>query len=316
MSFKYFSPELHERIKALPTEKSNRGDRQLQVEQLQPRVVNKLTLCFYPMTTIMPLVTEMTGLDNYNLTGQAQFDSGAVELLQRFLARLEGPVCLVAHNGDKYDFPLLQAELAKCQAGLSEEILCVDSYLGCRKIYSDRCKQEIVNQELQALSDLLEQGAFEEEFEEVFEEQEAAAKKRKTEVRTQLGSSSSRLEQNGLITASENDTTPARKKTESLTLINTPKVKSPKTKQPPITSVFKPRKRLLFSEDKKTVPSFSLGSLHTRLVGLAPAQAHGAEADCLALLRMTSALGQDWLEFVQSHHQPLANIKPMWSWKI
>merc|ERR1711902_337 len=109
-------------------------------------------------------------------------------------ARLEGHVCLVAHNGDKYDFPLLQAELAKCQAGLSEEILCVDSYLGCRKIHSDR----------------LEQGAFEEEFEEEFEEQEDGAKKRKTEVRTQLESSTSRLEQNGLITASENDTTPAR----------------------------------------------------------------------------------------------------------
>ena len=310
---------MHERIKALPNEKSNRGDRQLQVEQLQPRVVNKLTLCFYPMTTIMPLVTDMTGLDNYNLTGQAQFDSGAVELLQRFLARLEGPVCLVAHNGDKYDFPLLQAELAKCQAGLSEEILCVDSYLGCRKIYSDRCKQEIVNQELQALSDLLEQGAFEEEFEEefeeVFEEQEDGAKKRKTEVRTQLGSSTSRLEQNGLITASENDTTPARKKTETHRNINTPTVKSPKSKQPPITSVFKPRKRLLFSEAKKKVTSFSLGSLHTGLVGTAPAQAHGAEADCLALLRMTSALGQEWLEYVNTHHQPLANITPMWSWK-
>ena len=166
--------ELHERIQALHTEKASREELQLKVEQLQPRVVNKLTLCFYPMTTIMPLVTDMTGLDNYNLTGQAQFDSGAVELLERFLARLEGPVCLAAHNGDKFDFPLLQAELAKCGAGLSEDLLCVDSYLGCRKIFSDRCNQEIEKQELQALSDLLEQGAFEEEFEKESEEQEAA----------------------------------------------------------------------------------------------------------------------------------------------
>ena len=49
----------------------------------------------------MPAVSDMTGLDNYNLNGQAQFDSGTVELLQGFLGRLAGPVCLVAHNGDK-----------------------------------------------------------------------------------------------------------------------------------------------------------------------------------------------------------------------
>ena len=81
--------------------KTNLGERQLLVEQLQPRVLNKLTLCFYPWTLIMPTVSDMTGLDNYNLNGQAQFDSGTVELLQGFLGRLAGPVCLVAHNGDK-----------------------------------------------------------------------------------------------------------------------------------------------------------------------------------------------------------------------
>ena len=194
-----FSPELFERIRALPTEKTDRGELQLQVEQLQPRVVNKLTLCFYPWTLIMPGVSDLTGLDNYNLSSQAQFDARAVELLQGFLGRLAGPVCLVAHNGNKFDFPLLQAELAKVQAGLSEQILCVDSYLGCKKIFSDRREQEVQDQELKALSDLLEQGAFEEEF----EEQLDGAKKQRIEDPNQLVSVISGSGQNCQIYAAE-----------------------------------------------------------------------------------------------------------------
>ena len=35
--------------------------------ELVPRVLNKLVMCVYPMATILPKVTELTGLDNYNL---------------------------------------------------------------------------------------------------------------------------------------------------------------------------------------------------------------------------------------------------------
>jgi len=41
----------------------------LLLETLIPRVLNKLTICVYPMATIMPEVSSITGLDNYNLTG-------------------------------------------------------------------------------------------------------------------------------------------------------------------------------------------------------------------------------------------------------
>ena len=68
----------------------------LELETFLPRVLNKLTLCVYPMATIMTEVSRLTGLDNYNLK-----------------SRLPFPVCLVAHNGNLYDFPLLHAELVK-----------------------------------------------------------------------------------------------------------------------------------------------------------------------------------------------------------
>ena len=100
--------------------------------------MNKLTLCVYPMATIVPLVSSMTGLDNYNLTGQSKFDKNIGNLLDIFLSRLPSPVCLVAHNGSQYDFPLLRAEMEKAGTNLGSQILCVDSYLGMKSIMMNR----------------------------------------------------------------------------------------------------------------------------------------------------------------------------------
>jgi three prime repair exonuclease-1 len=75
----------------------------------------------------MPEVSSITGLDNYNLTGQDKFDKSTGDLLNAFLSRLPFPVCLVAHNGNAYDFPLLEAELEKLGTKLDAEILCADS---------------------------------------------------------------------------------------------------------------------------------------------------------------------------------------------
>jgi three prime repair exonuclease-1 len=74
-------------------------------------------------------------LDNYNLTGQARFDKSSGDMLKIFLSQLPLPVCLVAHNGNMYDFPLLQAELVKKGTELGLNILCVDSYVGIKEIY-------------------------------------------------------------------------------------------------------------------------------------------------------------------------------------
>ena len=38
-----------------------------------PRIMNKLTLCVNPMAIIVHVVTDLTGLDNYNLSGQSKY---------------------------------------------------------------------------------------------------------------------------------------------------------------------------------------------------------------------------------------------------
>ena len=107
----------------------------IQLRKLSPRIVNKLTLCIYPMATIVPLVSDITGLDNYNLTGQSKFSKSTGDLINSFLSHLPAPVCLVAHNGNDYDFPLFKAEMDKIGTQLSSEILCIDSYVGIKEIF-------------------------------------------------------------------------------------------------------------------------------------------------------------------------------------
>ena len=110
----------------------------LQSRNFLPRIVNKLTLCVYPMATIVPVVSDITGLDNYNLIGQSKFSKNTGDLINSFLSLLPSPVCLVAHNGNGYDFPLLKAELEKANTQLRPDILCIDSYIGIKEIFKKR----------------------------------------------------------------------------------------------------------------------------------------------------------------------------------
>ena len=197
---------------------SNIQKNRIKVESLFPRVVNKLTVCLYPMATILPEVSAITGLDNYNLSGQATFDRNTGELLNSFLARLPAPLCLVAHNGDLYDFPLLKAELEKAGITLPPDTLCADSYVGMKEIF------KII-------------------------EDSKHLKKNMDFIR--LGS-------------------PA---------------------------------------------SYSLINLHKQLLGYSPTQSHGAEADCLTLIRTTAALGNTWVEWLQENCYHFSRCARMWSFR-
>ncbi|XP_035299874.1 three-prime repair exonuclease 1 isoform X2 [Cricetulus griseus] len=95
-----------------------------------PRVVDKLSLCIAPGKACSPAASEITGLNTAELeaNGRQPFDDSLANLLQAFLQRQPQPCCLVAHNGDRYDFPLLQAELAMLTIRSPlDGTFCVDS---------------------------------------------------------------------------------------------------------------------------------------------------------------------------------------------
>ena len=143
-------------------------------------MVNKLTTCVYPWTTIPLHVEHITGLSNDNLERQGRFDTNLVSCLASFLARLHPPVCLVAHNGFKFDFPLLQAELHKVNGSLGDDLLCCDSWLGANHIYNNHSRHEALTnhlsqpteieksdclEEVAAAERLIEAGVFEDTLE-------------------------------------------------------------------------------------------------------------------------------------------------------
>ena len=58
-------PGLNSRFKQLRAARHEES-----LENIVPRIMNKLTICIYPMVTVMPDVALITSLDNYNLSGR------------------------------------------------------------------------------------------------------------------------------------------------------------------------------------------------------------------------------------------------------
>ena len=59
--------------------------------------------------------------------------------------------------------------------------------------------------------------------------------------------------------------------------------------------------------------SFSLINLYMNILGYSPTISHGAEADCLALLRITAVIGDKWLVWVKNNSSPFSETKSMWT---
>ena len=58
--------------------------------------------------------------------------------IQNHLEDKKNPVCLVAHNGNGYDYPLFKAEMEKAGIQVGSNILCADSYIGKKAIFQNK----------------------------------------------------------------------------------------------------------------------------------------------------------------------------------
>ena len=264
-------------------------DKQLCEDSYFPRIVNKLTLCVYPMAIIVPLVTDLTGLDNYNLSDQAKFSKTTGDMINNFLSCLPSPVCLVAHNGNAYDFPLLTAEFEKLGMQLNLGTLCADSLLGMKEILGKRGETiQEEKMEVHAATELLKAGMFETEL--VEGQKEVLEEITKTSNFCQM----------------KNDLTPKGKQKTF-----PPSLKQKKHGNISYPEQSKIRKKLYFSTHGAPT-SFKLVNLHKHLLGALPSKSHGAEADCLALLRTTAVLGSDWIKWLKANCYMFSNCKKMW----
>ncbi|XP_006824670.1 three-prime repair exonuclease 1-like [Saccoglossus kowalevskii] len=82
-----------------------------------PRALDKLVMCVQPSREVNPGAQKMTGLSKSFLEkhGRKQMDQTVEMTVRCFLARQAQPVCLVSHNGNRLDFPVLKSELTKVE---------------------------------------------------------------------------------------------------------------------------------------------------------------------------------------------------------
>ena len=112
-------------------------------------------ICLFIKRVPSPSTALITGLSNDLLENQSRFKPESVNLLKLFLENLPQPICLVAHNGSRYDYPLLKAELVNTGLqNLIENVYVVDSLTALKHIFN----KEVLDQD-----DLFEDNLFEKE---------------------------------------------------------------------------------------------------------------------------------------------------------
>ena len=98
-----------------------------------PRIMDKLSLCFDPITGFHKHISYIKKIDCTMIQNacKKKFDKDAYGLLYSFLKRQEAPICFLCHNGFRLDFQILQSELQKIMLSLDQvdgqDVYCADS---------------------------------------------------------------------------------------------------------------------------------------------------------------------------------------------
>lgn len=262
------------------------------IESFTPRVTNSLNLCFNPRSMIPQKVSDMTGLTNTLLENQHGFSTLTATLLNSFIGHLPQPVCLVAHNGNRYDFPLLKSELQKANSDLDPSLTTIDSLEALRFIFKNM--DMIIESE--EIEELVINGALDEEME--------------------VDSKAAEVQK------------PCLRDEDELNVYKTPeKSASMRPKYPPPTNHTLNRRQaseLLSNERRRngakikrklnfnTPSSFSLPKLFEHIFGQEPNNSHGAEVDVLNLMRVCATKSRAFYEYTEKNAVPFQNIVRMW----
>ena len=73
-------------------------------------------------------------LDNAQVAFQPKFNTGEVDLIVAFLHQHLEPLCIIAHNGEEFDFRVLKAKLDSLNKTLPKGILCADSLIAFKSL--------------------------------------------------------------------------------------------------------------------------------------------------------------------------------------
>lgn len=287
-----------------------------------PRVNNRLNLCIYPTRLIDLKAAEMTQLDNYVLQNQSPFNIDVFNLISSFLNRLPTPVCLIAHNGNRFDFPILKAEIEKLGKKLAEDLLCADSLSVFKALHElEEVERVLSSSDLtlsptSTISDSTSLSTSDTSVEEnktplqnllTILEKNYQNGSRGANNTSEVLSSSDLTSSNS--TPSTSDTSKEGNKTpllstpiKLLTLITPEKTPSCVKKLPFCTSSPSPPKK----------KRFDLISIYERLHCKTPIQSHAAESDVLTLLSSAMKIAPEFLDAVEQMTATFDSVKKSW----
>ncbi|CAG4951842.1 unnamed protein product [Parnassius apollo] len=238
-------------------------------------LVNKLSLLFNPQRKINPEVVRLTGLSKSSLAQQPVFKS-KIKTLNSFLEELPKPVCLVAHNGNRFDFKILSAEYKDADAKFPEDLLCVDSLIGFKKVLKDDTLYKKSQQ-----NNVRPVSTSSPKIEDILTDDEGEWPE---------------------LNASVEEWQQIDELTRSLSNISCDKVKDER-------KCFE-RNNVKGKEVRKKV-SYALSELYRRLLKKEPAHGHRAEVDCMMLLECVIATKSTFLPWANKFSKLLSQVTPL-----
>ncbi|XP_076800659.1 uncharacterized protein LOC143445442 [Clavelina lepadiformis] len=105
-----------------------------------PRVYDKLSLIVDPIINISEGACRISGLTNHLISRSAKeaFNPDTTFTIMNFLQRQAPPICLLAHNGVEFDFPILRDHLTSFDIKFPffNELYCSDTVIGMRSLWN------------------------------------------------------------------------------------------------------------------------------------------------------------------------------------
>lgn len=288
-----------------------------------PRVLHKLSICLNPYKRIDLKSSEITGLTNEMLEHEKKFDKNTMNLLECFIFQLQQPVCLISHNGDNFDFPLLKKQYEVHEGAFPHSLKCCDSLPVFRKI-DDLLAEQIALlsskyslEQWKKTKDEHENLLMNVEIEQILES--VSTQQTSSDGRDSIFLALVKNELNQIEKTEQDDT-----KLKSLQAINETTPHKPikaSNLQPAAQNIPGIRKRTISSK-RELFPSattsktrqwtkgkYTLREICKRFYNAYPDSAHNAEADVMALLKCVVACKHDFIKIVNEAHVDFGDVK-------
>lgn len=293
-----------------------------------PRVQHKLTMCFNPWKRIDLKASEITGLTNDLLEHEKKFDKNAMNVLESFLFHLQQPVCLIAHNGINFDFPLLKKQYDQLKGSFPFTIKCCDSLQIFKKIHEQtELKEKLLRESysLQQWADVKEDGllinavieaelkievqadsnGIDEDFQKLIKEElediEKTQKENLEDNKHSISNNEFKSWQKINETTPEATTKQLNLKPIARTETATKRTVSSRRELFPATSTA--------NSERKPWKSFSLPEIYKRFFGAYPDNSHDAESDVIALMKCAAECKEDFAKLINETCFDFVDIK-------